>query len=661
MNLRHVRPEERLAKELRATRAGVSEAQRPTGTELFQTVDAINSLSERIDTDFADVNDRLQDIIDSGVTSQGGTIYPLSYEPPTPPESGFTDKDVWYAADENGKPFELRSWNGSSWVRLTTLADQILVHSPDGTISLADGIVKAPALAADAIDGKTIRGVRVEGGTFEGGTYKLTSRIDPVDVMDEEFSIAPSQDSPFVGGPFSLVPGIDGNALLMLPALVDESSENWFGSRGWYAGVLLPFSQPDDDLPPIAGYTVSGAARSDFSGIPFADSPGTIRTVHFRAALEYVDKVTGQTKTTFGSNSSPINSTHQPALELGDGWQKIEMTDSIWSTSAESVVGIRMWFSLMNFYGADAEDVRVMVDNLKVERVTVDSRALEIERNEEGVPELVLRENAAAGEWRGAKLSPRGLSFWGDDRRAILLRGNGITGFEFYSPTDIDLEEAPIRLAIERSPFRKNTWEILTYGTESTDPDSEFDIVPVDLVIESPNLGVEPTVGDYIDDFEKSLSLLRLWNGIERRMKLYVPASTSIAEAGIQLFQDNVSASSRLVFDALGNLHMQTYGTSPTTTGKRPVPFGMAVGAVSQRNVQPGGVTNVSVTFPSGRFTRAPRVTATVWGDARDTTVNIDSVSASGFTCRLGSMTTVVRRIGAHWQAVQMTSGNTNG
>ena len=81
----------------------------------------------------------------------------------------------------------------------------------------------------------------------------------------------------------------------------------------------------------------------------------------------------------------------------------------------------------------------------------------------------------------------------------------------------------------------------------------------------------------------------------------------------------------------------------------------VAQGTVSRRNVQAGGVTNVSVSFPSGLFSSTPVVLATVWGDARDTTVTVDNVTTSGFTCRLGSVAlNVTRRIGAYWRAEQL-------
>lgn len=76
-----------------------------------------------------------------------------------------------------------------------------------------------------------------------------------------------------------------------------------------------------------------------------------------------------------------------------------------------------------------------------------------------------------------------------------------------------------------------------------------------------------------------------------------------------------------------------------------------AQGVVSKRTVTAGGVTNVPVTFPAGRFAQAPNVQVTAWGDARDCTVAVDSITAIGCVIRLGSVSLQARSIGAQWRA----------
>ena len=76
-----------------------------------------------------------------------------------------------------------------------------------------------------------------------------------------------------------------------------------------------------------------------------------------------------------------------------------------------------------------------------------------------------------------------------------------------------------------------------------------------------------------------------------------------------------------------------------------------AKGTVAKRVVAPSTVTNVPVTFPVGVFDVAPNVQATGWGDARDCSVFVDNVTATGCIIRLGSVATQNRTIGAMWRA----------
>lgn len=121
-------------------------------------------------------------------------------------------------------------------------------------------------------------------------------------------------------------------------------------------------------------------------------------------------------------------------------------------------------------------------------------------------------------------------------------------------------------------------------------------------------------------------------------------------------------AESGIEFRSLVKLQREIQGDSYlNSAGGISAPFSTSAGLVTQRSVAAGGVTNVTVTFPVGRFTVAPRVSVTVLGDARDTTVTVDSVTTASCIVRLGSMSTVARTIGAHWTAIQMTSTSANG
>ena len=74
-------------------------------------------------------------------------------------------------------------------------------------------------------------------------------------------------------------------------------------------------------------------------------------------------------------------------------------------------------------------------------------------------------------------------------------------------------------------------------------------------------------------------------------------------------------------------------------------------GSISSRDVVAQGATTVDIVFPAGRFENPPAVVATVRGAARDTTVNVQSVSTTGATILLASNSSVTRNIGAEWIA----------
>lgn len=82
-----------------------------------------------------------------------------------------------------------------------------------------------------------------------------------------------------------------------------------------------------------------------------------------------------------------------------------------------------------------------------------------------------------------------------------------------------------------------------------------------------------------------------------------------------------------------------------------------ARGTVSKRTIGPNATINVTVNFPSGRFSKAPIVIATGWGDARDVTVHVDSITTSKVIIRIGNSGSFSRTLGAQWYASQATDG----
>ena len=85
-------------------------------------------------------------------------------------------------------------------------------------------------------------------------------------------------------------------------------------------------------------------------------------------------------------------------------------------------------------------------------------------------------------------------------------------------------------------------------------------------------------------------------------------------------------------------------------------PYAMAANTIASFTA------SASVTFPSGRFTQAPIVTATMASSSTVTSATVGSVTTSGFTIYAwtgGSASGTGRT--AYYQAIQMTSGAAGG
>ncbi len=99
-------------------------------------------------------------------------------------------------------------------------------------------------------------------------------------------------------------------------------------------------------------------------------------------------------------------------------------------------------------------------------------------------------------------------------------------------------------------------------------------------------------------------------------------------------------------------------GTAWITIG----PFGIAAGQVYiGGGISNGATTPVNLTFPSGRFTQTPRLTATPWNSR--ITVGIATITAAGATLNCSNFSGAAAQGGINidWQAQQMTSGSANG
>jgi len=104
-----------------------------------------------------------------------------------------------------------------------------------------------------------------------------------------------------------------------------------------------------------------------------------------------------------------------------------------------------------------------------------------------------------------------------------------------------------------------------------------------------------------------------------------------------------------------GQLRMSTYAPSGTAAAHRPLPFATAVGEVSVESLTNGNYDSYSVTFPSGRFTKAPLVFVNTQGTVPRRTFGASGTSTSGFTLRTANYSG--GNSGAqtvHWLAVQL-------
>lgn len=93
--------------------------------------------------------------------------------------------------------------------------------------------------------------------------------------------------------------------------------------------------------------------------------------------------------------------------------------------------------------------------------------------------------------------------------------------------------------------------------------------------------------------------------------------------------------------------------TRPGTAGK---PFATSAGIVTTN-----GSNQITVTFPSGRFSTRPTITAQVLGHPNVCVPYINSIDQNSFS--VGAFTTGGTRVSStlDWQAIQMTSGTAGG
>lgn len=94
-----------------------------------------------------------------------------------------------------------------------------------------------------------------------------------------------------------------------------------------------------------------------------------------------------------------------------------------------------------------------------------------------------------------------------------------------------------------------------------------------------------------------------------------------------------------------------------SSAGSSSLPVSMAAGAVTLSFS--GAPASVSVTFPAGRFTQPPVVTATLGVASLGISLSATSVTAAG--CTIGGSSSYTGSVPVQWVAVQMTSTSGTG
>lgn len=89
---------------------------------------------------------------------------------PETPAGGWVKGDQWVKENSEGTPVSVKVWNGSQFVDDLILADSVLVPGSNGGVRLADGVVTANTLNADALNFKSAKGLDIVGGSISGGS-----------------------------------------------------------------------------------------------------------------------------------------------------------------------------------------------------------------------------------------------------------------------------------------------------------------------------------------------------------------------------------------------------------------------------------------------------------------------------------------------------------
>lgn len=145
-------------------RAGDIVTRPPVGSTRFYRLTAVDtsgrastqSLAQSIVVAGVDIPDLAGDIGDVIETVDG--LNKIFFEAKDNPPTAHANGDLWFVVDPaSAIVVEVMSWNGSVWVPYRLVADSIIVPGSLGTITLADGAITAPKVAAKSLTAEQIQ------------------------------------------------------------------------------------------------------------------------------------------------------------------------------------------------------------------------------------------------------------------------------------------------------------------------------------------------------------------------------------------------------------------------------------------------------------------------------------------------------------------------
>lgn len=276
--VRHHRPEEALADTIKPVMRGNRDSQRATGTEKAQTAATVLEMGSAVTDALEQAQQAIEDAADALTTSSGKNARRRGHTEPAPPPGGWAEGDQWIVDNADGVPVEVRVWDGVGFVPEQLLAAELLVLS-GGLIRLADGVVTADAIAADAIDGMTITGALIRTAASGQRMEFDSAGLKSYSATDVLTSVLSAYD-----GNFSLSSISDSSRLLLSPAAlwlqegeVNRLAFNKFGLQVYPTpGLTAQYMSDRAYIERQVTHAITGAATGKVQMLEMSDGLSSI-------------------------------------------------------------------------------------------------------------------------------------------------------------------------------------------------------------------------------------------------------------------------------------------------------------------------------------------------------------------------------------------------